>query len=240
MVLFWKIILQILAVAIAILVNVLDYVSTDKRTKKFRIRRRMLFLLSVVFLIGSVILVIGDEWSKRQELAEMTKHLDELKQQGEVASRLATGGDSFGYLSVFGSNASPGLMLAHKGDYPLYDVQIRIVDLDVLDKIAQSSKQITFENLAPSETVHNVGNLNPNQSILIGRINLPTDKDEKGFNVFIMARNGQISQPLRFRRVNGVWYGAYKVERIDVNPPRLLMERSDPEFPKNARGEIAW
>jgi len=108
-ILFWKITLQVMAVAIAILINILDYVSADKRTKKFRRRRNLLFALSAVFLIGSIAVVIGDEFAKREEIADITNRLNVLKQQGEVAKQLVTGGDSYCYLTALGCVDVKGL-----------------------------------------------------------------------------------------------------------------------------------
>ncbi|MBV9928513.1 MAG: hypothetical protein JOZ96_26090 [Acidobacteria bacterium] len=239
-ILFWKLALQLLAVVIAILVNVLDYVSSDKRTKKFRRRRQLLFALSGLFLIASVIVVIADELAKREEMAELSNRLNLLQQQGEIAKHLVTGGDSYCYLNAFGTANYRDLILIHQGDFPLYDLQIRVVDLDKFDEITKANPNPSREQLSKAEYVHYLGTLNPNQAHIIGNLRLPTDKDEKGYNVFILARNGEFSEPLRFHRANGMWLQAFRVEKSGENPPKTLIEKIDDGFPRNEKGNIDW
>lgn len=209
-ILFWKIVLQFLAVAIAVLVNVLDYVSFDKRTKKFRRRRRLLFGLSALFLIASILVVISDELAKRKEISDIANQLRTLQEQGEIAKRLVTGGDSYCYLNAIGAGDLQDLVLIHQGDYPLYDLQIRMVDLDKFDAITKANPRVTLEELSKADQVYYLDTLNPNQAVRIGNLTLPADRDEKSYNVFVLARNGELSELLRFRRFNGAWLRALR------------------------------
>jgi hypothetical protein len=77
-VLFLKLILQIFAVALAILVNSLDYLWADKRTRKFKRGRLALFVLSFAFLIGGIIVTVNDDFQNRLEKQELTTRLDVL------------------------------------------------------------------------------------------------------------------------------------------------------------------
>ena len=239
-ILFWKVALQCLAVAIAILVNILDYVSTDKRTKKFRKRRLLLFALSCVFLIASIIVVVTDEMAKREEMAELSNRLNLLQDQGKVAEHLVTGGDSYCYLNAVGTADYRDLVLVHQGDFPLYDLQIRVVDLDKFYAIAEANPHPTREQLAAADSVYYLGTLNPNQAQIICNLRLPADKDEKGYNVFILARNGELSEPLRFRRVNGTWRQAFRVEKTEANPSKARIEKVENGFPRNEKGDVHW
>src|SRR6266850_3962530 len=63
----FKVGLQIVAVALAMLATYLDYLWSDKRTRRFKTGRRILFILSFVFLFGSIVATILDETQKRQE-----------------------------------------------------------------------------------------------------------------------------------------------------------------------------
>lgn len=76
-----KVILQILAVGLAILVNYLDYLWHDKRTRRFKLGRRTLFMMSFVFLIGSVLVTVNDEYTKRLEAQEAAKREASLERQ---------------------------------------------------------------------------------------------------------------------------------------------------------------
>jgi hypothetical protein len=63
----FKVALQVIAVVLAMLVAYLDYLWSDKRTRRFKAARRMLFILSFVFLFGSIAATILDETRKSQE-----------------------------------------------------------------------------------------------------------------------------------------------------------------------------
>ena len=76
-----KISLQILAVMIALLVNILDYVNYDKRTAKFKVSRKWLFVLSSIFLIGSIILTIWEDSNTNRKESELKVQLEKVQSQ---------------------------------------------------------------------------------------------------------------------------------------------------------------
>jgi hypothetical protein len=53
--LFFKILLQFLAISLILITSLMDYKWSDKRTKKFKKGRRFLIGLTFIFLIGSII-----------------------------------------------------------------------------------------------------------------------------------------------------------------------------------------
>jgi len=79
-----KIILQILAVLIAIIVSGLDYVIPDKRTTKFKSWRKWLFILSGVFLMGSIILTILDGIDNSQKEQQSKSQIEKLQNQNDI------------------------------------------------------------------------------------------------------------------------------------------------------------
>lgn len=76
-----KITLQILAVMIAMLVNILDYVNHDKRTAKFKFSRKWLFILSGIFLIGSVIFTVWEDTNNKTKENELKSQLEKVQSQ---------------------------------------------------------------------------------------------------------------------------------------------------------------
>jgi hypothetical protein len=79
MILFLKITLQILAIGLALLVNRLDYVTTDKRTKAFKKNKSILFWTSIIFLIISIFFTAFDECNNNKEKNELKQEISELK-----------------------------------------------------------------------------------------------------------------------------------------------------------------
>lgn len=77
----WKIVLQTIAVLMAILIANLDYVWHDKRTRKFKRTRVILYVLAGITLVLSVIVTIQDDRQHRNETGQLTSALDNLKKE---------------------------------------------------------------------------------------------------------------------------------------------------------------
>lgn len=75
-----RIVAQVLAVGIPILAGVLDYQWRDKRTRKFRRVKRLLFAVGFVLLIASVYLTIVDQRSHERESSALRVSIDRFRQ----------------------------------------------------------------------------------------------------------------------------------------------------------------
>jgi len=75
-----KILLQVIGIGIAFLVNLLDYVNRDKRTHRFKLTLRSLFVLSAAFLIMSVVGTVYDERAHNAEKQQLQRELDRARQ----------------------------------------------------------------------------------------------------------------------------------------------------------------
>lgn len=73
-----RLLVPVLSGITAIMVAVLDYNCRDKRTKRFRRIRCVLFILLGIFLIANIPLVLKDEQSKHQERKQWTERYDGL------------------------------------------------------------------------------------------------------------------------------------------------------------------
>jgi hypothetical protein len=207
---------------------------------------------AIVIFIGVVISAVGALWATMQQTASE----QELRQKNEEIAKLnrkiadsITGGDSYCYFFI----GRPGhksnivdLMLMSKGEYPLYDVSVKIDDVEKLLKLVREKQQsgdmpydsITTTNVALSKAskVINVGNIGPSQFALMSGLVLPKDRDKQSYNIYITSRNGSIMQVVRFRKVNGKWKMAYKATR----GKNILEEVIDSDFPRNDSGQVDW
>jgi len=75
-----KIVLQLMAVAIALVGYRLDYVTRDGRTRRFKRGRWLLFALSIAFLLASIIFVVLDDERVREERHALELQLERAKQ----------------------------------------------------------------------------------------------------------------------------------------------------------------
>jgi hypothetical protein len=247
MVLFWKIILQVLAVCIVIVVSVLDYVKIDRRTRRFKRFRYLLFSLILLFLTLNLAVVIFDEQSKQQEVSELKQQISVLNQQNDFAKNLLTGGNSFAYIELFPQeDNSFNFILMHKGDYPLYDVNVVVVDKEKFDDFLRTDSsqdyiknKDTFAIVGYSSiATKDVGNLFVNGASKIANIKLYAIPESQKFEVFIAARNGSVTASVRFRRIKEKWTTAVKAIRVNTN--ETVYENISPDFPRNSNGEVDW
>jgi hypothetical protein len=209
---------------------------------------------TIVVFIGALTSAIGVLWfsaeriRSQRELRQMSERIaaknEEIAAQSQEIAALnreikdsVIGGDSFCYVVLSNLSARTALLgVIHQGQYPVYDVGIRIVDLEKYDRLGGT---ITLEKMAQTDTRLNVGNLGPSQTAMWLSWPLP-DADQQRYNIFISARNGFVTQILRLRRVNGEWKSATKVQRDFDQNAVVLYERIDPEFPRDTAGQVQW
>lgn len=173
---------------------------------------------------------------------ELRKKSDEIADLNRKIAASVTGGDSFCYVAFVlgdGSKDQGTLTAVNHGQYPLYDVQTRIVDLE---KFGLIKDNLTRERLAQAETLIAVGNLAPKSAASLREWVLPK-AEKQSYNIFVNARNGFTAQLTRLRRVNGRWKSATKVMRVGDSgetESAPLYVNVDPEFPRDEAGEVQW
>src|SRR4051794_17794529 len=229
-----KLILQVLAVALAILVNRLDYWWSDKRTRKFKLGRRALLVLSGAFLIGSVVVTVNDDVQNRLQREELTARLDSL-----------TGGNNYCHVEFDGgadARAASEVLLhvINAGKTPAYDVVIQIVD--VLD--AERVKATTSPSEAPYTVLQRVfqktlGPIAPQTAVSLAKdlLRLP-ERNAAVYEIHIQQRNGTVAQVVRFERVSGLWTFATKATRL--NETTVLWQQIDSAYPKQNIDNADW
>src|SRR5882762_1540173 len=87
---------------------------------------------TILIFIGGIIAAIGAVWASYDQNTANKK----LEQKNEEIARLnretanaVTGGDSYCYLMPI-ANIPEMVTVIQKGEFPLYDVSVRVVDLD--------------------------------------------------------------------------------------------------------------
>ena len=173
-----------------------------------------------------------DAWitSKSGETAEINK---------QIASSI-TGGASFAYIvpTFFDpTHNSPMLTLVHRGEYPLYDLTVRILDMATFDKMVRQNNSY-FDKLR-EEVQLSISNIAPNQARMLKTVQLGSDPLR--WNLFFSARNGFFTELLRVRRVGNEWKTALKVIRTPSSSnEQLLFEKIDSGYPLSKNGQVEW
>jgi hypothetical protein len=141
------------------------------------------------------------------------------------STNIMTGGDGFCYITRIDN---VGREMIHNQQYPLYNVNARIVDLDKSNLI----RNPTVEDVANSQIIRFYSELTPNMLHFGDPWDLGNGTS-RSFNIFWSARNGNFEQLLRFKKINNKWVYATKI----IKNGKTLLEDIQREFPKNG---IAW
>jgi len=220
---------------------------------------------AMLIFLGVVLTAIGGLWvswrlesekvQSAQERAnferELRKRNDEIASLNREIAAYSKGEGSYCYFEPTVSSSRNGVIpaLVNVGKNPLHDVRIRIIPnphkrippvdnkatYEILEEMMQTETRIDVGTLAPS----NVRELAYPSLIL--QWDLPISEDKQAYNVFFSARNDYFTQYLRFRRLNGRWFVAYKVFRqLGGEEGRVLKEFVQTGYPRNPDGSIDW
>jgi len=165
--------------------------------------------------------------------AQIRGMLSDLEVKTKHLTGFITGGDSMCYLSSVPDSDGrlAPLIVMHVGQYPLYDVSMRLVDLGVFDQLMAAGRT----DFDKAEVVHGIGDLIPGHVKVVPAMYFMGTGDVRKFNVFYTARNGAFVQRLRFRRVDGSWLRATKVDGLHAH-----FEEVQDGYPRNEAGEVDW
>lgn len=152
-----------------------------------------------------------------------------LQEAAKDMAGWATGGNSWAYLLPTNPTETglSQLMTQAEGTYPLYDLKIRVVDLNIFR-----------ENPLEGQTTYNFGELMAGLFHPIGP-SVTLQGEESSLNIFFYARNGMWHQLLRGKKIDGNWKWAFRVIRVDMHGNGTpLMSMIPEDFP--APESIDW
>ncbi len=163
--------------------------------------------------------------------------LDDLGRKTEDLVGYMTGGNSWCYLMVQVDNANDatGLVsIVHQGKHPLYDVSVRVTDLEAFSQARAAGRPI---NLGDDRTL-NLGNLISGHAVTgVGNIfGSFQGTTKRSFNIFFTARNGSFVQIMRYCKFDGEWLTAMKILRDG----EVLHERVSANYPRETDGSVKW
>jgi hypothetical protein len=223
-----------------------------------------LTILGIVMIgLGTLFTFLGQQIVSDKSNEQLTKKSEKIERLSEDNIKLnnelsklnkkiaadLTGGDSYCYFLPSRPSKKSNiidLMLMHEGDYPLYDISIKIDDVEKMMEILheeQSAGNLPYDSMtlsnamfAKASTVIPIGNLGPHQAMQLQGIRIPPDTDKKSYNIYLTARNGSVVQIVRYRRIDNNWKMAIKTTKDG----EVIKETIDDDFPRNEKGEIPW
>ncbi len=167
--------------------------------------------------------------SQKQFDASVAK-LNSISSLTVESNNSATGGDSYCYLAFLGMIELPKIsnqfVIINLGKYPLYDIDIRIVDLTRLDSIGfpiAPDRHFHPNEIQPGTSWHPA----VQESVIPF---MGTDRNK--FNIFFIARNGAWNEEFRLEKVNGHWAQAVRVQGgFFSQKKRIFYETVGADFP---------
>jgi hypothetical protein len=189
-------------------------------------------------LLGALISAVGALLSSQQQTRfehDLRIKSDEISALNKQIVNLVTGGDSYSYFQFSGTKHKP-LVLAHRGEHPLYDVKCRLIILGDYTKLPSLSP---MAYLSQNEKRLEIGALRSGAWGLQPDIVL-SDEPTQGFNIFFEARNGTWVQMVRIRKVGDGYQWSTKVIKRINDVDQVLYEHRSEEFPLNDKGEVDW
>jgi hypothetical protein len=188
--------------------------------------------IQVMRLVGAVMAASGAFWSGHRQIksgAENKIRNEKLLDLSEKLRCSMTGGDGFCYGYPMMTNSGQFQWnFIHSGEFPLYDVQVRIHDMR--KPIATSSSTLNLGTLFPGRA-HFYGNLP-------GAIEIRTPA--QSFNLFFVARNGSWTQEIRWVEKPGVLAVANRVLRDGRSISEPVLYEVSPEYPGDTPSKDAW
>lgn len=150
-----------------------------------------------------------------------------------------TGGDSFASLHIMHVRGdTAGFMVANSTNYPVRQLDIRIVDLDRFDTVTKENPNFSMEDIAQTEVGFSIGDIGAHQSRIMPNANLPLPHYSR-YNIFFMAMNGSWHEELRVEHLAESTATATRIFR-DGTRKELLMESVDKNFPRSPDGKVNW
>lgn len=171
-------------------------------------------------------------------LTRLSEVAERIEVAGEKTVATMTGGSSYCYVqlaNMYSPSTQGLLMFTHQGNYPLYDVEARFVDMDEFEKLVQDSKNVGLhtasQTLKPGTVAKGLIHL---QWFELG---LDRHTSPRSYTVEFSARNATWMQVIRLAKVGNRWVSATRVYPPGQQEP---VDFSYADFPRNPDGTLAW
>lgn len=205
-----------------------------------------LILLGVILsAIGTYYATIDQQGQDLKLQGMATKILDQNNEISRLQSitQHTVIGKGYCFIDLVGgnrSNDSQTIGIINPGEYPIYDLHFRLVDLGDYEKILNRKGHLDFSDLQSIEKIEQFGEIGSNRVLTYATWHLP-DSGSQDINIFISSRSGFFEQYMRLRKIDGVWQRALQVaRRSQEGGLEVLDERIDDRYPKDANGKVQW
>lgn len=174
-----------------------SYLASNSTNKK------MLASMSWWVAFGGVIILLSSQWSGFQQSQTESELMKVTKENAELSGRiknLVTGGDSYCYVFIspwMEGNTINGTIY-HRGDFPLYDVEMTITDMSAYKSLVESG-EFSLDGIDACKESIKLGNFTSAKDINLPPIKV-SQPDDQEYKIKFIARNGSWTQFIRLHR----------------------------------------
>lgn len=188
---------------------------------------------------AAIVSAVGAIWASSQQIRDaklLAEKNEELKALALRTVDTVTGGSSVCYLMPYG-RVGPTAMVTPHGSFPLYEVVVRVTDLERFEEIRARNEAMPNYFAAEIATLR-IGEVAPGLSRMLPVELFIHHGDRRGWNVFFTARNGNWTQLIRMRRIGNEWRMATRVLR--ANGRDIAFELVVDGYPLLPDGSVEW
>ena len=154
---------------------------------------------TVLIFLGGLLTLVGGVWSA----IEKTRKENELSKNTFKIQETLTSAESFCYLLPSGVEMNPlalKFLLIHKGDNPIYDLNIRIALLEEHEALRTAKGKETQGDSEKIDQNLEIGNVGIDKIIILPKKMLP-DYPKYTFDIYFEHLHGRFFQTLEMYRI---------------------------------------
>jgi hypothetical protein len=169
----------------------------------------------------------------------VTRLLENLSAASKDLIAHITGGESACYVYIMPMEG-PGMaqmMVIHQGAHPIYDIAMRVSDLDVMEPLFKRGGELTMTAIQQADQLFKLDTLIPGFATTLGPVLRLSQKHRHRFNIFITARNGAYTELYRAYRGATDWQVAVRLQAHG----KIVHEQINPNtFIEELRNDADW
>jgi len=172
----------------------------------------------ILLAIGALFSIIGTFLAMNQQ----TAHEKLLRERTEKIVNIVTSGDAYPWATINPTQGKEHILnwviMNSSDEYPLYNVQLRIVDTIKMQETIEINKKEgrpIFSNRNDYERSFIFGTLGPSKGVTPPPMNLEEHSTVYSYNLFFNHRYGAVQQYFEGKKIDGSWTIKYRVEKLD-------------------------
>lgn len=211
--------------------------SGDAKSGKWWAKHKKWFVVTGILLtaISGYFIKSSDDRNLKAIAGTITEKEDRIRELTDLALNTATGGKNFCYMTIdelIPKSTEYAITVYNMGDYPLYNVQMKIFDLTLFPELKTKdfSELVHLFPRPRGKWIVDLGEISPHSVSSPKPIQLLTDNDLI-YYVNFSARNGVVHEKFRMKKVNGKWLKAIQVFRLNNGKYDKIFESLDKDYP---------